>query len=79
LKILLRSKNVLFLFLEFFEKFLMQNWRKISFSTIFEKLNDIERIKYSIKTLGYFPAVFGYGVEIILLLKISQFVLGWHF
>lgn len=57
----------------------MQNWQKISFTKIFEKFTEIDRVKYSFQTLGYFPAIFAYGLEIIFLLKISQIILGWKF
>ncbi len=57
----------------------MQNCRKISFSEIWKKVSETERIKYSFKNFGYLPSFIVYGITLIFLLKISQIVLGWRF
>lgn len=57
----------------------MENWRKVSFSAIKKAIDENEKIQTVIKTFHYLPAILVYGVSTILLLKLSQVILGWHF
>ena len=51
------------------------NWIKTSFSDIATKVKQSEKLQYSFKNLTYIPALFAYGLSIIVLLKIAQVLL----
>jgi hypothetical protein len=58
---------------------MIPSWRKITFSEIKKIISENETIRDSLKSYSYFKAIFFHGILIIVLLKISQIVLGWHF
>jgi len=56
-----------------------ENWSKTSFGKIVERLGSISKAKAAITELDYLVPLVVYGVAIIGLLRLSQFVLGWRF
>lgn len=57
----------------------MSEMHRISFSEVLKKVSENEKITATIRSLSYIGALWGYGLSVIFLLKISQIILGWKF
>lgn len=57
----------------------MANWHQITFSEIKNAFKNSEKIAFHIQKMSYIPSILAHGIVLILLLKMSQVVLEWHF
>ena len=57
----------------------MNEMRRISFSDVVKRISENEKVTSALRSLSYLGALWGYGLSVIFLLKISQIILGWKF
>ena len=56
-----------------------ETWKKVGFDKIYNKAKE-KAIRFTKeKAIGFYPAFLVYSLTLIVLLKLSQILLGWNF